>query len=51
MLLLEAVMYGRSVTEVARELGRPRSTVKSWIARIPSQLARDPYLLRKLAGK
>lgn len=43
--LCEAVMHGRPVAEVAQELKQPRSTVKSWVARLPARLSRDPHFL------
>lgn len=41
--VIQVVMHDHPVSEVARELGLKRSTVKSWISRIPRRLAEDAY--------
>jgi len=46
----QVLMHDRVVSDIAEELGLNRSTVKSWVSRIPRRLANDSYF-RSLLGK
>ncbi|WP_417731220.1 RNA polymerase sigma factor [Rosistilla oblonga] len=43
-VIIECIMFDRPVAEVAEQIKVKRSTVKSWIARIPPRLAKEHSL-------
>lgn len=48
--VIQVLMYDRSISDIAKELGVNRSTVKSWVSRIPRRLAKDSYFQSLLRG-